>query len=232
MTEERKKCNDYRLLILIVAQKLDEKAQELFSRRKLAVQYHIYAKGTASGEFADMFGLGGIDKTTIACTLPKSKADQMLVTLREELYLGAPNTGVAFTVPLSGGSMGLIRWMDGMRENEEASKGEETMDGKYAVIMAFVNQGFSEEVMAAAKSAGAGGGTVFHSRRVDNEEAHRYWGVSFQEEREVVLILAKKENKCAIMKAIGDSCGLQSEARGIVVSLPVDEVTGLKKDEG
>lgn len=227
---EKKKHGDYRLLLLIVAQKLGEKAQAVFGERNVSVQYQIHAKGTASGEFAVMFGLGGVDKTTLACTLPKAKADKMLLTLREELYLGTPNTGVAFTLPITAGSRGLIHWMDSM-ESEKASKGEKTMDCKYALILAFVNQGFSDEVMSAAMPAGAGGGTVFHSRRVDNEEAHHFWGVTFQQEREVVMILAKKENKNAIMKAIGENWGLESEAQGIVISLPVDDVAGLKKDE-
>ena len=36
------------------------------------------------------------------------------------------------------------------------------------------------------------------------------------------------ESKLAIMQAICDNCGLQSEAQGIVLSLPVDNVVGLE----
>ena len=49
-----------------------------------------------------------------------------------------------------------------------------------------------------------------------------------QEEKEAVLILTRAESKLAIMQAICDSCGLQSEAQGIVLSLPVDRVVGLE----
>jgi len=104
------------------------------------------------------------------------------------------------------------------------------MDGNYAMILAFVNQGFSEEVMAAGKIAGATGGTVFHSRRVGSEEALRFWGISIQEEREIVLILAKKEQKKAIMQAISSQCGSHTDAHGVVISVPVDDVAGLKKE--
>ena len=81
-----------------------------------------------------------------------------------------------------------------------------------------------EEVMAAAKPAGAGGGTVFHSRRVCSEESIQMWGITIQQEREIVLILAEEEKKVAIMQAITEKCGAQSEAHGIVVSMPVDEL--------
>ena len=50
----------------------------------------------------------------------------------------------------------------------------------------------------------------------------------YVEEKEAVMILAKAESKLAIMQAICDSCGLQSEAQGIVLSLPVDNVVGLE----
>lgn len=104
------------------------------------------------------------------------------------------------------------------------------MDSKYTMILAFVNQGFSEDVMSAAKSVGAGGGTVFHSRRVGSEESSQFWGISIQQEREIVLILAEKESNVAIMKAISEKCGVQSDAHGVVLSVPVENVAGLNKD--
>ena len=104
------------------------------------------------------------------------------------------------------------------------------MESKYSMIMSFVNQGFSDDVMSAAKPAGASGGTVFHSRRVENEQTLQFWGISIQPEREIVLILAPKENKTAIMRAISEKCGVGSDAHGVVISLPVDDVAGLNKD--
>ena len=55
-------------------------------------------------------------------------------------------------------------------------------------------------------------------------------GITIQQEREIVLILARKKDKGEIMKAINEKCGLQSEAHGVVVSLPVDNVVGLSDD--
>ena len=55
----------------------------------------------------------------------------------------------------------------------------------------------------------------------------KFWKISVQEEREVVIILAQKDDKLAIMEAISMNCGMQSEAQGIVLSLPVDNIVGL-----
>ena len=46
----------------------------------------------------------------------------------------------------------------------------------------------------------------------------------------MVYILVEKDKKLAIMKAISAQCGLQSEAQGILISIPVDGVLGLNTD--
>lgn len=56
------------------------------------------------------------------------------------------------------------------------------------------------------------------------------FGISVQEEREIVLILAESEKKKDIMKAIVDKCGANTDADGMVVSIPVDSVEGIYKD--
>ena len=49
----------------------------------------------------------------------------------------------------------------------------------------------------------------------------------FQEEKEIVIIVADAEKKLSIMQAIGETCGMHSEAKGLVVSLPIESVCGL-----
>jgi hypothetical protein len=221
----------FRMLFLIATPKLVKKAMDLFKQGNVPVQYFCHAQGTASSEVMDMLGLDGIDKNILMCMMPKAFADEMLGKLRKKLHLGMPNTGIAFTVTISGGSGRLVQIMENLlpEKKQQLSEREEPemSENKYYMIMAIVNQGFSGAVMEAARPVGASGGTVFHSRRIGTEEAMKFWKISVQEERECVLILAKKEDKLSIMQAIGQKCGVQSEAQGIVLSLPVDESVGL-----
>ena len=221
----------FRMLFLIATPKLVTKAMGLFKEGNVPTQYVFHAQGTASSEVMDMLGLDGVDKNILMSMMPKGFADEMLKKLRKRLHLGMPNTGIAFSVVMSGASSQMIQLIENLEPKEkqkllERSEAEMT-DNEYSMIMAIVNQGFSEDVMNAARLKGASGGTVFHSRRVGNEEALRFWKISVQEEREVVLILARKEDKLAIMQEIGKQCGIQSKAQGVVMSLPVDSVVGL-----
>lgn len=230
MAEQHKKAA-FRMLFLIATPKLVNKAVGMFKEGNVPTQYIFHAQGTASSEVMDMLGLDGVDKNILMCMMPKLFADEMLKKLRKKLHLGMPNTGIGFTVAMSGGSGHIMQIMEKMEPEEKersAERNEADMtDNEYSMIMAIVNQGFSEDVMNAARPKGASGGTVFHSRRVGNEEAMKFWKISVQEEREVVIILAGKEDKLAIMQEIGQKCGMKSKAQGIVMSLPVDNVVGL-----
>ena len=230
MTANNKK-QAFRLLFLIATPKLVKKAVDLFKQEKVPVQYLFHAQGTASSEVMDMLGLDGIDKTVMMCMLPKAFADEMLRKLQKKLHLGMPNTGIAYTVTMSGASGYLLQLMETVHSGEESQLVERNDSGmaniEFYMVMAIVDQGFSGDVMEAARPKGASGGTVFHSRRIGTKEAMKFWKISVQEEREVVLILAQKEDKLAIMQEIGRQCGMKSKAQGIVMSLPVDGIAGL-----
>ncbi|MDO5300674.1 MAG: transposase [Clostridia bacterium] len=228
MTE--KKREPFRLLMLITAPKLAEKAAALFEHGRVPMQYQFYGRGTASREMMDMLGLDSGEKNVMMSMLPKSFADEMLRKLKKDLRLGTSNTGVACTIPLSGGNSRLIQMVEyacAQRETQGMRRGN-MQENEFQMIVAVVNQGFSEDVMAAARPAGAAGGTVFHSRRVGSEESVQLWGISVQQEKEAVMILSRKEEKLAIMQAICEKCGMDSDAQGIVLSIPVDSVVGIE----
>ncbi|MDE7061023.1 MAG: hypothetical protein K2O71_05450 [Lachnospiraceae bacterium] len=224
----------FRILVLITNPKLAKKAAKLFTDGAIPMHYKLHVMGTASSEMMDILGLGSIDKTLLISVLPKRFADEMLRKLRKALKIGTPDSGIAFTMPISGANNYVVRMLQQI--SDEAAKAierkEEIMTQlKHVVIASIVNQGYSEEVMNAARAAGASGGSILHSRRVGNEKATEFWGFSVQEEKEIILIIANAENKLAIMQAISDTCGIRSDARGIVVSLPIDAVIGLNDEE-
>ena len=82
-------------------------------------------------------------------------------------------------------------------------------------------------VMAAAESAGAMGGTLLDARGIGHEDVEKFLRISIQPEKTIVAILCGREEKSAIMQAINQSAGVRTEARGILLSLPVDNVMGI-----
>lgn len=97
----------------------------------------------------------------------------------------------------------------------------------YKCILAIVNNGFSEVAMDAAKACGARGGTVLHGRGTISKDAEKFFNISIQPEKEIVMILAKNELIDSILKGLYNAIGTSTQAQGIAFALPVDEVIGI-----
>ncbi len=100
----------------------------------------------------------------------------------------------------------------------------------YKCILAIVNNGFSETAMDAAKACGAKGGTILHGRGTISKDAEKFFNISIQPEKEIVMILAKADLIDGILKGLYGAIGSQTPAQGIAFALPVDEVVGLKDE--
>lgn len=80
--------------------------------------------------------------------------------------------------------------------------------------------------MNAARAAGAMGGTVLHGKGTTSPESEKFLGVSIAKEKEVILIVARKEQKADIMRSIMTRAGADTDAGAVVFSVPVSEVAG------
>lgn len=97
----------------------------------------------------------------------------------------------------------------------------------YEVVFCIVNEGYSDVVMDAAKEAGARGGTVIHARGTANKEAEKFFHITIQPEKEIVMILVPADIKDAVLHALYRNAGLKSEGQGIAFSMAVDDVVGM-----
>lgn len=97
----------------------------------------------------------------------------------------------------------------------------------YEAIFCIVNAGYSDMVMDAAKEVGARGGTVIHARGTANKEAEKYFHITIQPDKEIVMILVPTDIKDAVLHALYREVGLKTAGQGIAFSMPVDDVVGI-----
>lgn len=98
----------------------------------------------------------------------------------------------------------------------------------FEVIFAIVNNGFADQAMIAAREAGAKGGTIIRARGSSNIGVDKKYGLTITPEKEVVMILVRANIKDKIMDALYKACTELENSKGIVFSLPVESVVGLK----
>ena len=96
---------------------------------------------------------------------------------------------------------------------------------KFELIICIVNAGYSEDVMNAARSEGAKGGSIVRGRGSANPESEEFFGVTIQPDKEMVFILVSADIKDRVMKAVYKNAGLSTEGVGIVFSLPVSHTS-------
>lgn len=93
------------------------------------------------------------------------------------------------------------------------------------LIVCIVNAGYSQNVMEAARAAGARGGSIIRGRGSANPEAEEFFNITIQPDKEVVLILVPDDIKDAVMTAVFKNSGLSTDGQGIAFSLPVERTT-------
>lgn len=98
----------------------------------------------------------------------------------------------------------------------------------FKCIIAIINDGFSDTAMEAAKACGARGGTILHARGTASKEAEKFFNISIQPEKEMIMILASNDIVDNILKGLYNSVGTSTPAQGIVFTLPVDDVVGVE----
>lgn len=95
------------------------------------------------------------------------------------------------------------------------------------MILVTVNQGFTEEVMETARKAGARGGTIIHARWAGSESVEEFYGITVQQEKEVIAIVSSAAKRKEIMEAINRNHGMKTEACGTVCSLAIEDIVRL-----
>jgi hypothetical protein len=224
-----------RFVVFIIEWKAARFLSEIFDEQNVRFHFICKARGTASSEILDLLGIGASDKAVVLAL----EQDVMVPMLLKEVAQGNPGPGIAFSLPLSGINKPILGVFKDSIHKHISDKKQKTekddipqegimADKKHDLIVIVVNQGFSDELMAVARDAGATGGTIVNARGLVHKGPVKFFGISVQDEKEIITILATRDKKVAIMSAVSKGFGIASKAKGIVFSVPADNVTGLK----
>ncbi len=227
----------FKLLIAIVDRGRGTKVVNLFRSHHLHFDFACLGSGTASSRILSYFGLDETAKELVWTLSPCRRVRAVFQEAKTQLKLQKPGGGILFSVPLSA----ISGQIPPVLIKPEYSKEDESMDenlngsqkkGKaYELILTIANRGFTDRIMEAARNAGAKGGTAISARRVGYEDGENPFGFTLQPEKEIVAILIPREDKLPVMRAINREAGLKTECRGILFSVPVDDILGLQEED-
>jgi nitrogen regulatory protein PII len=238
-----------KLLFLIVDWDKSKAISEVFEKEHANFVFMSKAMGTATSEILDILGVGGTDKALILCLEEGASMPVLIRAVRRKMGVRSAGAGIAFTVPLLGINAPImelflktrnIMEVAGASKDNEKKEGasmetkpkgeamkEKTVEIKNNVIISILNNGYSDEFMKTARKAGARGGTVISARGLSSQKTKKFFGISIQDEKEIIIVLTEREKSLNIMQAVSAAYGASSKAEGIVFSLPVDQVMSL-----
>ena len=199
---------------------------ELFENHKLPMVLAVLGRGTATSEVLDLYGLEAKEKALLITVAGADMTKQLIRAAKHKLFIDVPGTGIMMAIPLK--SVGGGKTLAFLSGGAAPDKAVPEMKFDHELIMAVINEGHTDPVMDAARSAGAAGGTVLHAKGTGGKLSEKFLGVSLADEKEVVLIVSKAGEKTAIMRAISDQCGVDTPSGAITFSLPISSVAGLR----
>ncbi len=99
----------------------------------------------------------------------------------------------------------------------------------FKLIIAFVEDSKTDDVMNAAREAGATGCTVINNARGEGiKENKTFFGLTLATQRDVVLMLVEQHLSRAILEHIGTVCEFDAKpGTGIAVLIDVEDAVGV-----
>ncbi len=233
---KKKMTKRAKLLVAIINKEDEYNFTQAVNKCCTAVNFSGIGHGTARSSYMSYFGFNDIEKRVVFSIIPGPNEHAILTTVGRELKLYLLGRGIAFTTPLSAIS-NIVE--DAVLSSHEAdvsdSKSPVTKKEKtvmHELVIAVVNQKYTDAAIEAARSAGATGATVFHTKSINNAKAEESMGTSLPEQTDSVFFLTTQEYKLKIMEAVRDFAGLKTEGGAVIFSLPVDDLVGIGRFEG
>lgn len=220
--------NEIYMMTMIINRGMREKFLTFLQKNDIHITLATLASGTANSAILDYFGMEKTGKAIYFSFVTQSTWKRLKKELYQKMNIDIPGRGIAFLIPMSsiGGKKALNYLTTGQDVViEEESSLKETA---FELLVTIANAGYIETIMDAARSAKAPGGTVIHAKGTGAEHARKFLGISLADEKEMIFIVVRSDQKNNIMKAIMEQAGTKSPAGGIVFSLPVTDTAGLR----
>lgn len=184
----------------------------------------LMGRGLTGSKFLSVLGLGETLKDILLFLSSEEMTKQISDAIKKSCENGRKKFGKLIVLD----SQAMIK--TGNVYGDEKNEGENSMEHSYQLISVILNRGYADDAMAAARKAGAGGGTVLNARGTAREDDEKFFGMHIVPEKEMLMIVAPSEKKEGVLEAIKNLPCLQQPGSGIAFCSGVDsfEILGKK----
>lgn len=207
-----------KLLICIVPRNKGDNVTQVIKKAGAGGATVMYGRGTARNQIIELLGLADTGKELVYTLVQNDQRDVIYNAVIEAGKLEKKGFGIIFELDV----------MNAFKANEEISdKGADMKEGTHTLISIIVNSGYADDVMAAARKAGASGGTIINARGTGKEDDVKFFGITIVPEKEMLLILAEKAKAPDIVEAVKALPCLASKGSGVTYCIDVESFSTL-----
>ena len=181
----------------------------------------LRGRGTAASTLLQLLGLGGSAKEISLHVVPGPAEPRVADAIRAAAAAHKPHFGVLFTLDVPRFVRG------GVPEPPPLEEEPVNTQRTHRLVVAIVNKGYAEDAMAAARKAGAGGGTVVPARGTAKPDDETFFGVKLVPEKELLLILADAALADAVVDAVRALPCFAEKGSGVAFRVPVRDFAPL-----
>lgn len=181
----------------------------------------LRGRGTAASTLLQLLGLGGSAKEISLHVVPGPAEPRVADAIRAAAAAHKPHFGVLFTLDVPRFVRG------GVPEPPPLEEEPVNTERNHRLVVAIVNKGYAEDAMAAARKAGARGGTVLSAHGTAKPDDATFFGVPIVPEKDVLLVLVPAGTADAVVDAVRDLPCLREKGSGIVFCAPVERFAPL-----
>lgn len=180
----------------------------------------LTARGITSNKFLDFLGLGETSLDVVMILTESEKCSGIFSAIIDSVSEEKKNFGIAYST-----NAGQLLKVGNITGDKPVMNGNK----KQQLITVILNRGFADDAMAAARNAGAGGGTVLNARGTAKEDDEKFFGVNIVPEKEMLQIVVPEEKKDAVLNAIRELPCLSQPGSGICFCSEIEDFSVLGK---
>lgn len=182
----------------------------------------LMGRGTASNSIIQLLGFGDTSKDLVYVVVPKELEKQVIESIKKETETKKAHFGICYAIDTA----------SFLRAGEiTGGKVNMTDTNTHQMITIIVNKGYAEDAMAAARKAGAGGGTIIGARGTAREGDAKFFGMEIVPEKDMLIILVENEKVETVLNAVKSLDCLSQPGSGVAFCSSAHDFTflGAKK---
>lgn len=212
----------FEIIFIIVNFGLGSKVMKIAKQHGIPGGTIFLGKGTINNHLLEILDLADVRKEIVLIVAEKKLAYQALEELNKRFVFEKPKHGIAFSTSI----VNFIGVNNDLTGNIIKIGGSDNT--MYQAIFTVVDKGSAEAVIDAATSAGSRGATIINARGSGIHETSMLFSMPIEPEKEIVMILAKKERVEAIVASIRENLKIDDPGNGVMFILDVNKTYGLR----